>query len=137
MTDDPYRGSGAHALSCPLDGSALVQGEHPSGEELHRCGACHGTWLPEDALRKILRWAERTPPDVRQQPEPRAVLAYEMGRQKHRDPVHCPRCGEETIAEERGMHSYVLVDICPSGCGTWLDDEELRRLVAHVRGRYG
>lgn len=58
---------------------------------------------------------------------------YEMGRQKGRACLKCPECGEEMIAEEHRRDSYVLVDICPSGCGKWLDNDELRRLIAYAR----
>ena len=136
MIENPYRDPRSAATRCPLDSTPLDTVEHASGQKMERCAACHGVWLEEDRLKTILRWAERTPADENVESEPRAVLAYEMGKQKHREPVVCPRCGGELISEERGSHSYVLVDVCPEGCGTWLDDEELRRLIAYMRGRF-
>lgn len=133
MVDHPYRDA-ASGPRCPLDGTRLREQEHASGERVDFCAACHGSWLPEDALSKALRWAQRTPPERGVQAEPRSVLMTEMARQKHRDALKCPACGGELIAEERGSHSYVLVDVCPEGCGSWLDAEELRRLIEHARG---
>jgi Zn-finger nucleic acid-binding protein len=133
MEDHPYRGA-ASGPRCPLDGTRLREETHASGEIVNRCSACHGSWLPDDALTKTLRWAQRKPADPGLVAEPRAALVTAMARQKHRDPLKCPSCGVELIAEERGSHSYVLVDVCPEGCGTWLDDEELRRLIDHARG---
>ena len=110
---------------------------HPSGETLRRCQACYGVWLAEDGLTKLLRWAEHSPPDGTAESEPLTQVAADMARQKYRAPLRCPICEGELIAEEWGGSSYVLVDICPDGCGTWLDDLELRRLIDFVRRRFG
>jgi len=58
-----------------------------------------------------------------------------MGRQKNRAALSCPLCGDEMIAEEHRRDSYIPVDVCPQGCGKWLDDGELRRLIAYTRRR--
>ena len=93
--------------------------------------------MAEDGLTQVLRWAEHSEADTNEEPEAPTAVAADMARQKHRATVRCPICEGELIAEERGTYSYVLVDVCPEGCGTWLDDMELRRLVDFVRRRFG
>lgn len=41
-------------------------------------------------------------------------------------PAECPRCNASLREEDR--HG-VLVDVCPSGCGMWLDAGELELLA--------
>ncbi len=137
MPGSPYRYSHGRGDVCPLDGSPMAIDTHPSGETVRRCKACHGVWLAEDGLTKILRWAEHAREDDIPGSEPLTAVATAMARQKHRTAVRCPICEGDLIAEERGSYSYVLVDVCPEGCGTWLDDMELRRLIDFVRTRFG
>ncbi len=137
MRGSAYRGGSGPNDLCPLDRSPMTASIHPAGEPLRRCSSCGGVWIPEDGLGKILRWAENTPLDPDAVQRSPLTLASEMGRQKTRSTLLCPSCGDELIAEERGSHSYVLVDVCPAGCGTWLDDQELEQLMTFVRHRYG
>jgi Zn-finger nucleic acid-binding protein len=42
----------------------------------------------------------------------------------------CPEC---EIAMESKAYEDVLIDVCPSCRGVWLDRGELQKIIAHVR----
>jgi len=126
---NPYRESRSSGPRCPADGYPLELTSHGSGQQYRRCGACGGVWIDSEALNALLAWEIARAPRAAVEPSASVARAYEMARQKFRDDLKCPECGAEMVAEEHRRDSFILVDICPSGCGKWLDDDELRLLI--------
>lgn len=129
----PYRNAGASGPECPCDAHQLQYVAHASGTSYFACPACHGIWIDSEDLRTLVAWSVASTNESADGDDTALARAYAMGRQKTRAALRCPACGDEMIAEEHRRDSYVLVDICPAGCGKWLDDDELRRLIAYTR----
>ena len=50
-----------------------------------------------------------------------------------RPAVGCPRCGKPLDEEDR---SGVMIDVCPAGCGLWLDEGELETIAAREKNSW-
>lgn len=118
----------SNALSCPRDQSALTTLEYERGIEVDRCETCAGIWLDEGELEAIQKNTER---DYRLELD---ALPNDVGRsitvneQRNQGPIHCPKCQAEMAAREYGYCSQIIIDVCPEGCGVWLDKGELQAL---------
>jgi Zn-finger nucleic acid-binding protein len=119
----------AKARKCPHDGSALVREEDEAGIEVDECPECDGVWLDHGELERIQETVEI---DYRRELEEvpdTVVQAYKNARgEEARKPLPCPSCNSELTAKEHGYCSQIMVDVCPSCRGVWLDAGELDAL---------
>lgn len=92
------------------------------------CPVCQGAWLEQGELDTILKTRERTVAPS-ESPESDAVAAaYEMAKDKEAPAIQCPSCSTPLSREEFGFASRILVDVCPKGCGRWMDRGEIATL---------
>ena len=92
--------------------------------ELDYCQNCKGTWFDAGELELLLEKGglKRTA----------SFLAHVFGQheattseKKHR----CPICGKSMRKVEIGNEKRILVDVCETGHGLWLDGGEVNSLV--------
>jgi len=50
--------------------------------------------------------------------------------ERERSAPECPRCGTTLDAEDR---AGVTIDVCPTGCGMWLDAGELETIASREK----
>lgn len=95
--------------------------------KLLRCPQCDGFWVARDTMARIedkARAEAKSPPvsDVLKE-----SLALDA-----RPYLKCPACGELMRRRRYGKRSAVIIDVCAAH-GTWLDADELQRLVAFIK----
>ncbi|GDX78560.1 hypothetical protein LBMAG42_03710 [Deltaproteobacteria bacterium] len=118
----------ATTLCCPHDASPLTTEHYEGGVNVDSCPVCHGAWLEQGELDTILKTRERAVAQS-ESPESDAVAAaYEMAKDKAAPAIQCPSCNEPLSREEFGFASRILVDVCPKGCGRWVDRGEIAAL---------
>jgi len=91
-----------------------------SGVEIDLCSKCSGIWLDEGELATLAE----TKRDVPQEGQKKAATAY-----------RCPRCGQHLEEQLYTKGSDLLIDVCPSCSGVYLDRgelEQVRGLAGHV-----
>ncbi len=115
-------------MKCPRDGSKLVPRYHETNIEIDLCRKCHGMWLDKGELEAIQETIEHDYSKDLNKISDDVGNAYEMARQKHESPVLCPKCDEKMDPHEYGYCSQIIVDVCPSCEGVWLDQGELQAL---------
>lgn len=91
--------------------------------EVDECSKCKGIWFDKDELRQV---KDASDSDLN-------WLDFEIW--KHADQfkstpcVHsCPTCKEPMVTLEYGK-SNVVIDYCPSCKGTWLEKDELKKII--------
>lgn len=122
----------AKPLRCPTCGDRELSTRSARGAFLSGCGACGGVWADPDSFKKLC--------------EDRAAQAAYMGdgavlpAPKPSDPsaggVHyrpCARCGEFMNRFNFAGCSGVILDACKPH-GVWFDADELKLIVAFIRG---
>ncbi len=115
-------------MKCPVDGNDLVQQTYEAGIEVDKCPACGGIWLDEQELQRIEDSTENDYQDEIGKLPDLAGQAYAMAFARSKPPVNCPRCDREMERREHGSCSQVMIDICPSCRGVWLDQGEIELL---------
>ncbi|MCD6498583.1 MAG: zf-TFIIB domain-containing protein [Deltaproteobacteria bacterium] len=115
-------------MKCPRDGTEMAVVRHEAGVELDRCLECEGVWLDRgeiDTIRAHVTHAFDL--GTFHVPE-RFDFAFSKSMQLEYATIACPKCGQKMETTEYAYWSQVLVDICPAGCGMWLDRDELKAL---------
>ncbi len=74
---------------------------------------------------------ERNRQSEKRQLEQRAATEMEKRRLKELHWMHCPKCGQELVTENRGP---VKIDLCPNCRGLWLDANELEIILKNEGG---
>jgi Zn-finger nucleic acid-binding protein len=115
-------------MNCPRDGRALATERYEADLDVDVCSECRGIWLDKGELEQIEEVHERN--HARQlRVEPDTVAAsLEMARQAARPAAACPSCQVDMERREYGLASQILIEVCPAGCGLWLDEGELAAL---------
>ncbi|MBW2699255.1 MAG: zf-TFIIB domain-containing protein [Deltaproteobacteria bacterium] len=111
---------------CPCCDSYLDWDQ--AGEvKLLRCPQCDGFWVARETMAQIeaLAMAEAISPPASD------VLKEPLGSDA-RPFLKCPECGELMRRRRYGKRSAVIIDVC-SAHGTWLDADELQRLVVFIK----
>ena len=113
-------------FQCPVDGSVLREDRYEGDVHVDTCPDCNGTWLEKGELDRVLHTRERAAAPASEA----AVVegAYDMARDREAPALNCPDCGGPLARSEFGFTSQVLVDVCPMGCGKWLDAGEIAAL---------
>lgn len=101
----------------PLYETTVGQG---AASRAQQCSKCEGHWLSKGVLDDVSRdvdvkWVER-----RHLPSADLQLA----------PIRCPSCGIPTVMRKVSSprDAKVLMDVCPSCSGVWLDGGELNAI---------
>ena len=104
------------------------------GVSIETCGGCHGQWLDNGELGKIVSVRERY-----FNPEERRAIAESVtidGRRIEnliRD-LKCPKCGGATTPVNYGGDTGIIIDRCTGCRGIWLDAGELDKIQMVVEG---
>lgn len=114
----------AGRLSCPRCRQALAR-IRVGPAALDECPACGGLWSERAAFERILKDVEAQASALGR-PSGVALLP---GSQPY---VPCPDCGRLMNRLNFARCSGVIVDVCRDH-GTWLDRDELQRIVGFVR----
>ena len=103
---------------CPRDGSPLDH--YPKGDvHLDRCPRCQGLWCDREELAQVLG----TRDDV---PNPQVAL----DGLRH----NCPACGDPMKRCYYNHERQVVIDVCESCQGIWLDQNELSQVFCSAHG---
>lgn len=100
-------------------GNAMIQDVKTRVETLH-CQSCGGQFFPAGQLEPLARVHEPTLVEIRHIPS----------AQVQAQPLPCPVCPSSPTMDkaEHERDHQVVVDICPSCHGTWLDGGELEAI---------
>jgi Zn-finger nucleic acid-binding protein len=116
-------------MRCPRDGSELTARTYEADVEIDCCPACRGTWLDDGELETIQHTVERDHSRRLFEPIATAAGSYNaVAQQSAPRAAACPRCEAEMDVRPYGMGSQIVIDVCPEGCGVWLDGGELESL---------
>ncbi|MGD2175866.1 MAG: zf-TFIIB domain-containing protein [Candidatus Brocadiaceae bacterium] len=123
---------GATDRACPVCGESLAR-YSAHGVDFEACPRCKGIWLDREELRALkdrssgelwgsLRWLDDEVDAIE------SAHAVASGRD-------CPECeGAELRATTFGTSSVVL-DVCPSCRGVWIDRGEFREILQYLKGQ--
>lgn len=107
-------------MQCPKCNCQLKRGvDKHSNTEIDYCGSCKGIWLDQYELQQVCKFAG---PNITLPSD--AVLSNRF----------CPRC-QVQMHEFEYPETKVLVDMCSSCNGTWLDSGEIKEIEL-VRKRW-
>ena len=109
-------------MSCPKCTRELTARDL-GGVQIDECPGCRGIWFDADELRRA---KDHGQPDAN-------WLDFEVWASSDRvrgsaATARCPACGTALVALRYGDQE-VEVDHCPGCRGTWLDKDELRKIV--------
>ena len=110
-------------MLCPKCSMTELREESSGGVMIDRCQNCHGIWLDELELERVL--------EIR----PRELLEDDALFQPHTgEPgvrLNCPRCNGTYLIKLASLRPRgTILDSCKVCHGTWLDAGELARLAA-------
>ncbi len=115
-------------MMCPRDGAECERRVHAAGVELDWCPECGGVWLDKGEIEAIQDLVVESYDAGRMVPPEDYDFSFSKHMQDNFGTIQCPRCGVDMETKEYAYWSQVLVDVCPKGCGLWLDREELTAL---------
>lgn len=119
-------------MNCPRDRAEMETKQHDAGFELDLCPSCKGIWLDRGELEEVKAKVARefkvgslTPPEI--------DFSFSKRMQEELGQIACPRCGKQMDTKEYEHWSQIMVDVCPAGCGLFLDKNEFEALQAFFR----
>jgi Zn-finger nucleic acid-binding protein len=115
-------------MKCPRDGAALAARPYEAKIEIDECPLCGGMWLDHGELEAIQQTVERDYREALDEPSDSVAEGLEGLRQRQLGAVACLKCGVQMDARPYGQGSQVVIDVCPEGCGVWLDQGEMATL---------
>jgi len=115
-------------MKCPNDQSLLVKKIYEGNVEIDECPKCKGMWLDKHELEKIQDTLENDYSDELRKIPDYISRAYKMARSKNEDIRKCPKCDNPMSKKEYAKSSQIIIDICPTCRGVWLDKGELQKL---------
>ncbi len=116
------------SMKCPKDKNELIKELYEDCVEVDKCPTCQGIWLDEGELEII---EETIKNDYSGQLKKRPDYineAFNMARSRLEKEYTCPICDRTLNKREYGYCSQVIIDVCPSCRGIWLDDKEIQKL---------
>ena len=99
-------------IACPKCNSYMFAGRKGS-VQIDCCSNCKGIWLDSGELAEIAR----TPVDI---PEERQEISGTV--------FPCPRCGQRLCTQPYSSRDPLMVDVCTSCRGVYLDKGELEKI---------
>jgi len=118
-------------LHCPRDHKELKTRSYEAEIEIDECLVCGGIWLDQGELEAIQKTVERDYKREISDPVDTISEGNESARQRAREGIRCPKCDAEMVTKPYGYGSQIVIDVCPSACGVWLDHGELEALEQH------
>ena len=115
-------------MKCPLDGHELARQRYEADIDIDKCPECGGIWLDHKELERIQDTREHDYSDEIKQIPNLVNQAYAMALARSKPTVQCPSCGQEMERREHGSCSQVMIDVCSSCRGIWLDNGEINAL---------
>jgi len=115
-------------MKCPRDESVMATSRHEAGFEIDTCPTCDGVWLDKGELDAVKNKVEKQVEIGTLRPPEDFDFSFSKKMQEDFGSISCPRCGVTMNVREYSGWSDVLVDVCPAGCGLWLDRNELQAL---------
>lgn len=115
-------------MKCPLDGTKLVSDTYGEGIEIDQCSECKGIWLDHKELETLQETFDiKNASDLADLPS-LIGQAYAMALANSKAELNCPKCNVLMERREHGYCSQIMIDVCSSCRGIWLDRDELRGL---------
>ncbi len=96
--------------------------------EIDECPECKGIWLDSGELEKIQETIENDYSDELKKIPDYIDGAFNMARAKQEGMRECPKCSQPMNMKEYGFCSQIVIDVCPSCQGVWLDKKEIQNL---------
>lgn len=115
-------------MKCPKDKHELIKELYEDCVEIDKCSTCQGMWLDEGELEKIEETIKNDYTDELKKLPDYANEAFNMSRASSEKAYICPTCDEPLEKKEYGFCSQIIIDVCPSCRGMWLDDHEIQKL---------
>jgi Zn-finger nucleic acid-binding protein len=101
---------------------------HAADIEIDVCPTCEGTWLDKGELEAVRTKVTHDFDPDKMEPPADFDFSFSKKMQESFSAADCPRCGKKMDTKEYGYWSQVMVDVCPAGCGLWLDKNEVKAL---------
>ncbi len=87
--------------------------------DVDKCESCGGIWFDKDELEHVHNTIEITLVEIRKIPD----------SEKQNQPLSCPKCESITMEKVQNTRDEnVIMDVCPSCKGVWLDSGELKAI---------
>ncbi|MCH2202790.1 MAG: zf-TFIIB domain-containing protein [Fuerstiella sp.] len=115
-------------MKCPLDGHELARQRYEADIDIDKCSECGGVWLDHQELERLQDTREHDYSDEIKQLPNLVDQAYVMALARSKPTVQCPSCDQEMERREYGSCSQVMIDVCPTCRGIWLDNGEISAL---------
>ncbi len=116
-------------MKCPRDGAQMETSRHEAGFEIDTCPTCKGVWLDKGELDALKSKVEKSfKPGEMKVPED-YDFGFSRRMQASQTTIACPRCNADMDVKEYHNWSDIMIDVCPAGCGLWLDNNELTAIT--------
>lgn len=115
-------------MRCPIDNAELRAQTYEADIGVEVCPTCGGMWLEKGELEGIEETIEHDYADELARMPDLGYNAYQLVQQKAGRTLHCPTCEIEMEKREYARCSQVMIDVCPSCHGIWLDKGEVEAL---------
>ncbi len=106
----------------------MSTGRHDAGFEIDTCPTCSGVWLDKGELEAVKDKVEHDFAPGKMEKPKNFDFSFSRKMQGGQGAVECPRCGARMDVKEYAGWSEILMDVCPKGCGLWLDRNELKAM---------
>jgi Zn-finger nucleic acid-binding protein len=124
-------------MKCPIDQTELRVQNYEADIDVGACPSCGGMWLEKGELEAIEDVREHDYTEELARMPDLGYRAYDFALAKGGRVLRCPKCARDMEAREYARCSQVMIDVCPSCHGIWLDKGELESLeVFFERSRF-
>lgn len=114
-------------MRCPHCDSTLSTIDY-EGVSIETCASCHGEWLDDEELGRIVRIREVTFSDEERQALEGATKIPGIPMEEVDRDIMCPACRVSTVPLNYGADTGIIIDRCPDCRGIWLDGGELEKI---------
>ena len=115
-------------MKCPTDNSDL-QEKQGEGFTYHECSECEGLWMRFRALRTLVE--KHNPNAFVDLPHPERLIPIVHSKKYDTNNItKCPLDGDDYFEHRYGT---VMIDICPTCDGIWLDQGELAKIKEELK----
>jgi Zn-finger nucleic acid-binding protein len=119
-------------MKCPrCPGGPQLKIEHYEGVEIDRCAQCHGVWLDEGELLRVVN-AREAPISSEHLTQALQAASTGIPSGEHQTVEHCPKCAKPLTPMNYTYSSGIILDRCPALHGVWLDGKEIEKVQAHA-----
>ena len=115
-------------MNCPRCQESLREHTYASHVQVDECPRCLGMWLDDGELKRIEKAAEHDASGF-QEGIDLVALRSPGSEQRDRPAIDCPKCGARMLQREAHYCPDVIIDICGSCRGVWLDGGEVQEIA--------